>query len=243
LFQQTNNLITDRRFAYLQHNNNIIPNTNLFASAEVDLYKKELGIEKGDFSLTSLYLSARYSPIREFSLNLSYDARKNVYYYETFKSISDSVLENETRQGFRIRSVIRPFNGLSVGLQYGYRYSKSDVKPSENYGGNISYSIIPIIQSSIGLNFNRLISNYVDGYVYSVTLNKSLSEIRSDVSISFRKTDYTFSSSTSKFDEKALILDFSTSAFNPFSFSISYEGAFESTRTYGRILFDITTRF
>lgn len=243
IFQQTNNLITDRRFAYLQHTNNLISDVYLFASTEIDLYKKELGVEQGDFSLTSLYLSARYSPVREFSLNISYDARKNVYYYETFKSISDSVLENETRQGFRIRTVVRPFNGLSLGLQYGYRYSKSDIKPSENYGGNISYSLIPIIQSSIGLNFNRLISNYVDGYVYSVTLNKSLSEIRSDLSISFRKTDYTFSYANSKFDEKALILDFSTSAFNPFSFSISYEGAFESTRTYGRILFDITTRF
>jgi len=243
LFQQTNNFITDRRFAYLQHNNNIITNTNLFASVEVDLYKKELGVAKNDFSLTSLYLSVRYAPVKEFSLNLSYDARKNVYYYETFKSLSDSVLENETRQGFRVRSVIRPFSSLSIGLQYGYRHSKSDIKPSENYGGNISYSMIPIIQSSFGVNFNRLLSNYVDGYVYSVTLNKSLSEIRSDISVSFRKTDYTFSSGTSKFDEKALILDFSTSAFNPFSFSISYEGAFESTRTYGRILFDITTRF
>jgi hypothetical protein len=243
LFQQTNNLITDRRFTYFQHTNNIISNVFLFASTEVDLYKKESGIEKGDFSLTSLYLSARYSPVREFSLNLSYDARKNIYYYETFKSISDSVLENETRQGFRIRSVIRPFNRLTVGVQYGYRYSKSDAKPSENFGGNISYSMIPIIQSSIGLNFNRLISNYVDGFVYSVTLNKSLSEIRSDISVSFRKTDYTFSYADSKFDEKALILDFSTSVFNPFSFSISYEGAFESIRTYGRILFDITARF
>ena len=243
LFQQTNNFITDRRFAYLQHNNNIITNTNLFASLEVDLYKKELGVAKNDFSLTSLYLSARYAPVKEFSLNLSYDARKNVYYYETFKSLSDNVLENETRQGFRVRSVIRPFSSLSIGLQYGYRHSKSDIKPSENYGGNISYSMIPIIQSSFGVNFNRLLSNYVDGYVYSVTLNKSLSEIRSDISVSFRKTDYTFSSGTSKFDEKALILDFSTSAFNPFSFSISYEGAFESTRTYGRILFDITMRF
>ncbi|MBK7230145.1 MAG: hypothetical protein IPH97_15035 [Ignavibacteriales bacterium] len=155
LFQQTNNLITDRRFAYLQHTNNIISNIYLFASTEVDLYKRA-GVEKDDFSLTSLYLSARYAPVREFSLNLSYDARKNVYYYETFKSLSDSVLENETRQGFRVRSVIRPFSNLSIGLQYGYRHSKSDVKPSENYGGNISYSMIPIIQSSFGVNFNRL---------------------------------------------------------------------------------------
>lgn len=243
IFQQTNNSKVDRRFAYLQHTNNIITNTNLFASAEVDLYKRELGIGKSDFSLTSLYLSARYAPVREFSLNVSYDARKNVYYYETFKSLSDSVLENETRQGFRIRTVLRPFNNLVIGLQYGYRDSKSDLKPSKNYGGNISYSMIPIIQSSFGLNYNRLISNYVDGNVYSITLNKSLSEIRSDLSISFRKTDYSFALGNTKFDEKAFIFDFTTSLLNPISLSMSYEGAFESTRSYGRILFDITMRF
>ena len=118
--------------------------------------KENLELGKSDFSLTSLFLSARYSPVREFSLSLSYDARKNVYYYETFKSLSDSVLENETRQGFRARTVIRPMNNLIVGLQYGYRYSKSDIKPSRNYGGNISYTMIPLIESSFGINYNRI---------------------------------------------------------------------------------------
>ncbi len=243
VFQQTNDFVTDRRFAYLQHNNTIITNINLFASAEVDLYKKELGLGKSDFSLTSLYLSARYSPIREFSLSLSYDARKNVYYYETFKSISDSVLENETRQGFRARTIIRPLNNLIIGFQYGYRYSKLDVKPSRNYGGNISYTMLPLIESSLGINYSRLLSYYVDGNVYSVTLQKSLSSLRSDFSIGFRKTDYSFPNNLPKFEEKAILFDFSTSVFNPFSFSFSYEGVFESTRTYGRVLFDLTTRF
>lgn len=243
VFEQTNNSKTDRRFAYLQHNNTIITNINLFASAEVDLYKRELGIGKSDFSLTSLFLSARYAPVREFSLSLSYDARKNVYYYETFKSLSDSVLENETRQGFRARTIIRPLNNLIIGLQYGYRYNKTDVKASKNYGGNISYTMLPLIESSLGFNFNKLNSNYVDGLVYSINLQKSISSIRSDFSIGFRKTDYTFPNNTPKFEEKAILFDFSTSVFNPFSFSFSYEGVFESTRSYGRILFDLTTRF
>ncbi len=243
VFEQTNNFKIDRRFAYLQHNNTIITNTNLFASAEVDLYKKEIGIGKNDFSLTSLYLSARYSPVREFSLSLSYDARKNVYYYETFKSISDSVLENETRQGFRARTIIRPINNLTVGLQFGYRYSKTDFKPNRNYGGNISYTILPLIESSLGFNFNKLISSYVDGHVYSITLQKSLSAIRSDFSVGFRKTDYSFPNNSPRFEEKAILFDFSTSVLNPFSFSVSYEGVFELTRAYGRILFDISTRF
>lgn len=243
LFQQTNNFITDRRFAYLQHINTIIPGINLFASAEVDLYKKELGKAKSDFSLTSLYLSARYAPINEFSLNLSYDARKNVYYYETFKSLSDSVLENETRQGFRARAQVRPIPNLLIGLQFGFRESKSDAKPSKNFGGNISYLQLPVIESSVGINYNRLLSSYVDGSVYSVTLNKSVYSLKSDFSISYRKTGYKFSGGAPEFDEKALILDFSTSILAPVSLSLSYEGVFESERTYGRLLLDLTARF
>ncbi len=181
--------------------------------------------------------------LENFHLSIAYDARKNVYYYETFKSLSDSVLENETRQGFRARTIIRPINNLIIGLQFGYRYSKTDVKPSRNYGGNISYTMLPLIESSLGFNFNKLVSNYVDGYVYSISLLKSLSAIRSDFSIGFRKTDYSFPNDSPNFDEKAILIDFSTNAFNPFSFSLSYEGVFESIRTYGRVLFDITTRF
>ena len=243
-FEQTNNFKTDRRFAYFQHSNNILTNTYLFTSAEIDLYKRDsYNIGKTDFSLTSIFVSTRYTPVREFSFSLSYDARKNVYYYESFKSVSDSVLENELRQGFRARTVIRPLINLIIGLQFGYRSSKSDVKPSRNYGGNISYSMIPFIESSLGLNYNRLLSNYVDGSVYSISLQKSITSLLSDISIGFRKTDYTFPNNSPKFDEKALLLDFSTSVFYPFSFSISYEGVFESIRTYGRILFDISTRF
>ncbi|MBE0538385.1 MAG: hypothetical protein IH620_01630 [Ignavibacterium sp.] len=244
LFEQTNDFKTDRRFAYFQHSNNILTNTYLFTSAEIDLYKRDsYNIGKTDLNLTSIFVSTRYTPVREFSFSLSYDARKNVYYYETFKSVSDSVLENELRQGFRARAVVRPLNNVIIGLQYGYRSSKTDVKPSRNYGGNISYTMIPLIESSLVFNYNRLISNYVDGSVYSINLQKSLSALSSDISIGFRKTDYTFPNNSPKFDEKALLLDFSTSAFYPFSFSFSYEGVFESIRTYGRILFDISTRF
>lgn len=243
IFEQTNDFKTDRRFVYFQHDNNFLYNTNLFASAEVDLYKVQNGLRKNDFSLTSLYLSARYSPINEISFNLSYDARKNVIYYETFKSIADSVLENETRQGFRARTMVRPWNNIYISLQYGYRYSKTDAKPSRNYGGSLAFNVIPFIEASTTFDFNRLQSNYVDGYIYSVSLDKYFTELSSDFSIGFRKTEYSFFNNSSKLDEKALLLNFSTSVLRPFSFSISYEGVFESVRTYNRVLIDLTTRF
>lgn len=242
-FNQTNNFKTDRRFLYFQHTNNVINNTFLFASAEVDLFKKVNNTAQSDFSFTGLFFSVKYNPVREFSLNVSYDARKNVIYYETFKSLSETILENETRQGFRARANFRPIGNLNFSLQYGYRYRKGDVKASTNYGANLGYWMLPVLESSANISFNRIISSYVDGSIYSANLSKSINALSSDLSFGFRKTIYNFSNGVDKLEENAVLIDISLNVFNPFSFSFGYEGIFESTRTTGRILFDLTTRF
>ncbi len=114
-FTQTNDFKTDRRFIYYQHSNSAIENTRIFFSTEIDLYKMVNGESKSEFSLTSLYTSINIRPSDLFSLFLSYDARKNVIYYETFKSFADSVYENETRQGFRTRLTLRPVKKFVSG--------------------------------------------------------------------------------------------------------------------------------
>jgi hypothetical protein len=242
-FNQTNDFKTDRRFLYFQHTNNIINNTFLFASAEVDLFKKVNNTAQSDFSITGLFFSARFSPVREFSLNISYDARKNVIYYETFKSLSQTILENETRQGFRARANFKPLNNLNFSLQYGYRYRKGDLKPNTNYGANLGYSMLSIMESSANITFNRIISSYVDGYIYSASLSKSIYALRTDLSFGFRKTIYNFTSGIDKLEENAVLVDLSLNLVKALSISISYEGVFESTNTTGRILLDLTTRF
>jgi hypothetical protein len=242
-FNQTNDFKTDRRFLYFQHTNSLIKNIFLFGSAEVDLFKIADSLAQNDFSLTGLFFSARYSPAREFSLNVSYDARRNVIYYETFKSLSQTILENELRQGFRARASFRPITNLFFSLQYGYRNRKGDLKASTNYGANLGYSKIPLIESTVNINFNRISSSYVDGYVYSANLSKSIYSLSSDLSLGFRKTIYNFSNGANQLEENSILFDYSINAFRPFSFSFSYEGIFESTHSYGRILFDVTTRF
>lgn len=242
-FQQTNNSRTDRRFLYLQHSNNLIKNLRLFASSEIDLYKREFEVEKGQVSFTSFFASVGYDPIRELSFNLNYDARKNVIYYETFKSFTDSILENETRQGFRIRALVKPLKYLSTSISAGYRYKKSDVKPTRNIGVIVSYALLPIFESGINVSYNKLISNYVNGDVYSVFLSKTFYEFHSDISFGYRKTKYKFSVSENSFDENAVLIDYNLYLFKITSLSISYEGSFESKRTTSRLLIGITTRF
>lgn len=243
LFEQTNNFKTDRRFLYLQHNNNAIKNTSFFVSSEIDLFKKILNNEENSATLTSVFVSARYSPIRELSFSVSYDARKNVIYYETFKSFIDSVFENETRQGFRFRTNIRPFRNFSVGLNYGYRNKKSDPKPNTNYGAFLNYSLIPFTGLSSTVTFNRLNSSYIEGNIYGVSLSRSIDLLYLDVFAGVRLTEYKLLPDRGNYNEKSLLIDLSTAVLNPIYLNVGYEGIFQKKLTSGRILFNISYRF
>lgn len=242
-FQQTNNSKTDRRYLYLQHSNNLIKNLNLFASSEIDFYEREQEVEKNQLSFTSIFASAGYYPIRELLFNLSYDARKNVIYYETFKSLTDSIIENEMRQGFHFRTSVKPFKYFSTSVFFGYRYKKSDVKPSRNFGGTIAYSSLPLIESSISLSYNKLISNYVNGDVYAAYLSKTIYNLNSDFSVGYRITKYKFPVSLNSFNENAVLVDYNLNLFRMLSFNFSYEGSFDSQRTTNRFLLGISSRF
>jgi hypothetical protein len=241
-FEQTNDFKTDRRFLYFQHSNSLIPNTNIFLSTEVDMFKMISGVKKNQFQLTSLFASVRYSPSRVISFSLSYDARKNVIYYETFKNFIDSVFENETRQGFNARINIRPLNRVFVGLNGGYRFQKTDIKPARNFGGYISYSQIPAIEVTPTVSYTKLITSYIEGGVAGLRLSRSIGNYF-DFSVYYRNTRYKFYSAIGDLNQNSLSADLSTILLNPVFLSVSYEGIFEEKSTSGRILLDLTTRF
>lgn len=241
-FEQTNDFKTDRRFLYFQHSNSAIQNTRIFLSSEVDLFKKEMGENKTDFSLTSLYTSINIRPSDLFSIMLSYDARKNVIYYETFKTQIDSIIENETRQGFRTRLTLKPIRNLYFGGDYGYRYRRGDLKPSNNYGGYITYSQIPGIETSATVSFNRLSSSYTEGDIWSATLSRPIG-FGFDVMLGYRFTNYKFRSGIDDLKQNSVSINLNTYLLKPVLLNFTYEGIFEDTRTSGRFLANLTYRF
>ena len=243
LFQQSNHSKTDRRFLYLQHNNNIVNNLYLFFSSEIDLFKLQNNKAKSDFSLTSLYLSTQYTPVRPLTVNLSYDARRSVIYYETFKSFYDSLFENQLRQGLRLSFFIRPFAGTFINLGGGYSFQKGDIKPSRNFNISITKSDVPLIDISATLTFNRIFSNYQSGTVYGITLSKYIPIIFTNISTGFSKLNYNFGGFTGKIDQKIATVQISTRLLNQVYFNIYYEGDFEGKTTYGRLMAGINYRF
>ena len=241
-FTQTNDYKTDRRFIYYQHSNSAIENTRIFFSTEIDLYKMVNGQSESEFSLTSLYTSINIRPSELFSLFLSYDARKNVIYYETFKNFIDSVYENETRQGFRTRLTLRPVRNLFLGADYGYRYRPGDPKPSNNYGGYITYSQIPGIESSVTGSFSRINSSYVNGDIWSINLSKPII-IGLDLYLGYRYTTYQFRQGIPEMKQQSASVGLSIYLLKPVLLNFTYEGVFEDIQSSGRFLANLTYRF
>lgn len=242
-FDQTNNFKTDRRYVYLQHTNNLLPNTFFFASSEVDLFKKVNGVSKNTIGLTSLFFSVRYSPNRIISTSLSYDARKNVVYYETYKTLLDYLIENEMRQGYSASISIKPISQLYISLNSGYRFQKRDAKPARNFGGTVSYYQIPYAKIDGSISLLKLISSYSEGNQIGFRATKSL--WNDDLSLTGELRDIKYRFVNNPLAMHQLIAGLEMSVRIPFNMyaSLSYEGVFEKKNTQGGFFLDLTKRF
>ena len=218
---QTNNFQTDRRFLYFQHNNSLLKHLDLFCSFEVDLYgannqkdsAKVKDISGNDstvfwnnrtpkniIDLTSAYVSLNYRPWNNLSLSLSYDARKNIYYYETYKNYIDSVLDKETRQGLRFHAYYRPFNFLSIGGNAGYRFATATSKSSSNEYAYITIPDLPLINASMTIDATLLNTGYLSGLIYGGSLSRDFVNGKLYTELSFRHVNYTLKTTTNELE-------------------------------------------
>jgi hypothetical protein len=243
IMEQMNKTKTDRRFLYFQHSNSILKNIYFFSTFEIDLYKVTNSVPQNTFDLTSLYLSLRYRITRNFSIAGSYDKRKNVLFYETYKTLIDSVLENERRQSFRLQANYRITNNLTFGIESGYRFLKSDPHPSRNIYGYLTYYQIPGINLSITLSGTYLESAFMNGQVYGGNLSKDLFQGRFQISTGYRYIDYSLPESKLRIlqniGEMSIFWQFS----KKMSFSANYEGTFEKHDKYNRVYLQLRKRF
>ncbi|MHB1686535.1 MAG: hypothetical protein ACYCVH_04065 [Ignavibacteriaceae bacterium] len=243
VFQQTNNMQTDRRFLYFQHNDNLLSELNFFLSAEVDLYKMQNNTASNTFSLTNLYFSTQYSLLRNLSFNLSYSAMKNIIYYQTFKSLVDILFNNQTRQGFRLGINWSPLNGTFINAGAGYSYQKGDVKPSRNFNISVTQTEIPFLDLSATVSFNRTFNSYSDGTLYSATLTKYIPINATSISAGYSNVKYNFGLIANTLKQNTATVQLTTRILNSLFFNVYYEGTFEGSTTYGSVMSGFNLRF
>ena len=249
VFDQLNNFKTDRRFAYLQHTNSLLKNVDLFSSFEVDLYGFVNNQLTSTFDLTSTYISLRFKPWDNFSTSLSYDARKNIYYYETFpQNKIDSTLDKETRQGFRFNLMYRPFKYFIWGGNAGYNLPSINTKESMNANSFLSYTQLPF--NTYGtLTVTALKTPYLKSMmVYGITLNRDFLAGKVNAQIEYRMGNFTYVNALNdptKQNIAAMSLFWRIA--KKLTISANFEGTMETsglTKTnYGSLYINISQRF
>ncbi len=247
--QQNNSGKTDRRFAYLQHSNSLIPNLNFFGSVEVDLYQNVMDKTDSTYKssslpkLSNLYLSLRWRIIRQLSVSLSYSARTNVIYYESYKTYIDQLIQMETTQGYLFSVNLRPVNNLTIGTTIGYRFQPSDPKPSKNLNAYVTYSQIPVLDISATLTATLLETSYVSGQVYGFGISRDLFKGKLYGALNYRYTNYKFAGSAGSQVQNVGEINLSWRIMRKLSCTVYFEGTFEKQFQYQRIYVQITQRF
>jgi len=247
---QTNSGKTDRRFFYLQHVNSLVKNLTFFGSAEVDIFGKEFNSldstykTKSTPKLTNLYLSLSYRIMRRLLISGSYSARQNVIYYETYKTYLETLLDNQTMQGYSLQVNYTPVNKLSVGATASYRFSKTDPKPTQNLYAYFTYSQIPGINTSVTVSTILLRTGYLNGRIYSAGLSKDLASGKLYMGLTYRYVDYHYYN-TEYLPTYQNMGEFSLSwrIVRKLLFSVYYEGTFEKINQFHRLYAQINLGF
>ena len=242
-FEQRNKGNIDRRFVYFQHSSTLLKNLNLFSSFELDLYKLENGLPKNTLSLTSLYLSLRYRVSRKLALFGSYDNRKNVIYYETFRNYTDEILQQASRQGYRLRITYRPINYLNLGIDGGTRFREGDLRRNNTVRGYATYTQLPHINASLTVSANLIQNSYLDGQVFGARLTKNLLQGKLYSMLNYRWVKFDYLNTASQIKQNISEIDLSYQVNKKLYFSVNFETTFQEGNNYSRVYLNLRKRF
>ncbi|MBK6573469.1 MAG: hypothetical protein IPG21_13505 [Saprospiraceae bacterium] len=233
----------DRRFTYFQHSNNLIRNLNLFLSVELDLYQRIQENSKQTLRLTSFYSNLRYRINRRISIQASYDNRRNVIYYESFRNIVDQLLAQETRQGLRFQINYAPIRFVSINASTFLRFQGINATPTTNHMLNLNFANIPGTKISASLSANYLETEYIKGTTLSGRAYRDFFKSKLTVELNYRQSNYTYvgSEQTIQQDIAGLSLSYQISRLS--SILLNFESGFGDGSEYNRYFVTYLQRF
>ncbi len=183
----------DRRYVYFQHSGTFFQKLNLFGSAELDIYDRVNDTVSHTPRLVNLYASARYRFNRKFSISLSYDTRRQIIFYDTYKTEVERLLaDDEARQGARASVRLSPVKYLSLGVSYGKRFQSDNQNKSDNLNAYLTYSKLPLVGGRLTLNANLNKTTSLESRILGVRYARSLFNRHLLVNAYYRLADYRY---------------------------------------------------
>ena len=229
--EQRNHSKIDRRFLYFQHSSSLFKNLNLFSSLEISLYENINEQVSNKPSLTNLYVSIRYRFSRRLNISASFDTRKNIIYYESYKGFIDKLIENETRQGVRFHVNYRPFKNVVWGVNTGWRFQKNDQNLSKNLNSYLTFSRIPKLKIKATLTANFLQTNYLDSKIFGVRISKEIVKGKLSGDLNFRMIEYQYHNYEEATRQNIAGINLSMKIIKKLTFYMYYEGTFDPQNT------------
>lgn len=234
---------TDRRVLYFQHTNTILRNLSVFSSLELDLFKLEDNQPASMVDLTSFYLSLNYRVNRQLSVSGTYDNRKNVIYYETFRNYADEILQQSVRQGMRVRINYKPLRVLALGFNAGTRKREGDFRITNTLNGSATWSDMPSINATFNLTASLLQTSYLDGQIYGARLMKYFLKDKISASASYRYVNFDYLNTVRNLDQHIAEFDFSYQASRKLYFSLNMESTFQENELSSRLYLNLRRNF
>ncbi|MBK6619810.1 MAG: hypothetical protein IPG32_02635 [Saprospirales bacterium] len=230
IVDQRNHFLTDRRFIYFQHSNSLVKNLNVFSSFEVDLFENINNEAKNTLSLTNLFVSLQYRVSKKLSLSSSYDTRKNVIYYESYKNYIDQLIEDETRQGMRVGFNLRPFKTITWGVNASWRFQKSGENDSKNLNSFLTFSRVPLLNISASLTANLLQTGYLNSKMFGLRISREIVKGKLSGDLYVRMVDYHYKNYEYTTSQYIGGVDFNLRITRNLGFYVFYEGALDDEK-------------
>ncbi|MCF6214375.1 MAG: hypothetical protein L3J45_10170 [Flavobacteriaceae bacterium] len=209
--EQQNKGKVDRKYTYFQHSSTFFNTLNLYSSFELDVFENLNGVITNNFRLTNLYMSARYRFNRKVNFSLSYDSRKRIIYYETFRSEVERMLSDDlSRQGLRFRLNFKPYKYVNAGVSYSSRFQSDNQNKSQNINAYVSMYKLPKIGGSFSVHYNRNTSNYLTSNILSLRHYRTILKDKVSSSFYLRAVGYTYTSNEQTTMQYYLGTDLST---------------------------------
>jgi len=243
IVEQTNNSKTDRRFIYFQHSNSIVKNVYVFYTLECDLYKIVNEQKQNALNLANTYFSLRYRPFKKVTISASYDARKNVIYYETDKNYLSTLIESETRQGVGLQTNYTITKHLYVGAKAGYRFQKKDFKPTKNAYAFVSHNNLFKSGITTTLSWTILETTYLNGKLGNLRFSKGFNSEKTTIGLGYSFVDYKIRQAELPLIQHIVEFNATTELINKMSLSIHLETDVEKLNQFYRVYLQLRKRF
>ncbi|MBL0044887.1 MAG: hypothetical protein IPP33_11005 [Flavobacteriales bacterium] len=187
--QQNNGAEVDRRYTYFQHSSNIGRALNFFSSFELDLFNPI----DGQARLTNLYFSSKYRFSRRVDLFASFDSRRRIVYYETYRNDVELLLDDdEARQGARVRLTFKPIKNVLTGVSFSKRFQSSGLNSSDNINGYVTFSGDQDEWGRWTVQVNRNTSNYLRSDIISFRHARTIVPRKLNAGLYYRSVNYRY---------------------------------------------------